>query len=35
LSHAETCVGENGQDIAVHEGMAVTRRGCGRRGKAG
>jgi len=24
LSHAETCVGEDGQDIQVHEGMTVT-----------
>jgi hypothetical protein len=24
LSHKETCIGENGQDVSVHEGMTVT-----------
>jgi hypothetical protein len=24
LSHTETCVGENGQDVVVHEGITVT-----------
>ncbi len=24
LSHKETCVGEDGQDVIVHEGMIVT-----------
>lgn len=24
LSHKETCVGENGQDVTVHEGMLAT-----------